>query len=214
MQRLLGLGLGLGHLLLHHLGFGRGLARLRRLECHVGVANLGCVLRLEQLGVGARLVGKLAPLDRARDLDGRAPERVQRRGERRLDVHDARLEERLQLGRGAERRSEQRELVALLGVVVDRVVGSGEHLVDRDGDRLDRAVQELQLRHAVARELALEDDRRGHAHGGGDVVVDDAHEVHQVRARLGRAHARHHLLPVGAGEQVGRQRRRHVRRHG
>ena len=28
------------------------------------------------------------------------------------------------------------------------------------------------------------------------VVVDDAHEVDQVRARLGRAHARHHLLAL------------------
>ena len=61
-----------------------------------------------------------------------AAERVQRRGQRRLDVDDARLEERLQLGRGAQRRREQRELVALLGVVVDRVVRGREHLVDRD----------------------------------------------------------------------------------
>jgi hypothetical protein len=28
------------------------------------------------------------------------------------------------------------------------------------------------------------------------VVVDDAHEVDQVRTSLGRAHARHHLLAL------------------
>ena len=75
---------------------------------------------------------------------------MQRRGERRLDVDHAALEERLQLGGRAERRGQERELVALLGVVVDRVVRRGEHLVDRDGDRLDRAVEQLQLAHGVA----------------------------------------------------------------
>ena len=71
------------------------------------------------------------------------PRRVQRRGQGALDVDHAALEERLQLGGRAQRRGEQRELVALLGVVVDRVVRRGEHLVDRKRNGLDRRVQEL-----------------------------------------------------------------------
>ena len=43
------------------------------------------------------------------------------------------------------------------------------------------------------------------------MIVDHAHQLHQVPARLRRAHPRDDLLFVGAGEEVGRHRRRHVR---
>ncbi|MBB78444.1 MAG: hypothetical protein CL844_05525, partial [Crocinitomicaceae bacterium] len=80
--------------------------------------------------------------------------------------------------------------------------------------RQEATVRSRKGRVVMCAARTLKDHARGHAHRGRDVVVDHAHEVHEVRARLGRAHARHDLLPVGAREQVGRQRRRHVRGHG